>query len=409
MKRIAQSVGASLALVLFLAGCGDNASSGEEVHLELFSNKPESIATYDALIDKFEEANPNINVEFYAPPSAETVLRTRLVKEDMPDILSIAGNALYGELADAEMLLDYSETGLLDQVQPSYVEMIDQLVPGNKEGTYGVPYATNANAVIYNTQLMQELGLDVPETWDEFIAALDTAKQAGVTPIYFTLRDAWTGMIPWNAVGGNLQPDDFAAKKNIGEASFTEDYPEVTEKMLQLLDYGLKDNFQYGYNDGNNAFANGESLFYLQGNWAIPEIKKVNPDVELGTFALPVTNDAEQNELVSGVDVMLTTLKDSEHPEEARKFIEFMLEEKSAQTYIEEQYAFSALKGVTQEDQILSGLQEKIAKNEIASFPDHYYPSGMQAPNLIQAFLIEKNPDAFLKTMDREWDKVQNR
>ncbi|KHE66721.1 hypothetical protein LD39_21310, partial [Halobacillus sp. BBL2006] len=59
--------------------------------------------------------------------------------------------------------------------------------------------------------------------------------------------------------------------------------------------------------------------------------------------------------------------------------------------------------------EILTGLQEKIANDEITSFPDHYYPSGMQAPNLIQAFLIEKNPDAFLKKMDREWEKVQKR
>ncbi|WP_221569114.1 ABC transporter substrate-binding protein [Alkalihalobacillus sp. TS-13] len=409
MRRVIQIVASCLLGAFLLSGCGESTSSNGEVNLELFSNKPENINTYNKLIEKFEQLHPDINVELYAPPSAETVLRTRLVKEDMPDILSIAGSALYGELADAGILKDYSGTKMIENVQPSYVDMIDQLVPGNNEGTYGIPYATNANAVIYNKKLMDELGLEVPNTWDEFIAALEKAEQEGVTPIYFTLKDAWTGMIPWNAVAGVLQPDHFAEKKNSGEASFQKDYQEVTGKMLQLLEYGLNDNLQYGYNDGNNAFANGEALFYLQGNWAIPELKKVNPDVKLGTFAMPVTNDPEKNKLVSGVDVMLTALKDSEHPDEARQFIEFMVQEENAEQYIEEQYAFSALKGVKQEDEILSGLQEKIANDEITSFPDHYYPSGIQAPNLIQSFFIEKNTEAFLKKMDREWEKVQKR
>ncbi|WP_052158746.1 ABC transporter substrate-binding protein, partial [Halobacillus sp. BBL2006] len=358
MKRVVQLMVACSFIALSLAGCGDSASSEGEVKLELFSNKAESIDTYNKLIEEFEKQHPDINVELYAPPSAETVLRTRLVKEDMPDILSIAGSSLYGELADAGMLTDYSGTKMLETIQPSYVDMINQLVPGDHEGTYGLPYATNANAVIYNKKLMEELGLDVPKTWDEFIAALEKAEDEGVTPIYFTLKDAWTGMIPWNAVAGVLQPDRFAEKKNNGEASFTEDYQEVTDKMLQLLEYGLSDNFQYGYNDGNSAFANGEALFYFQGNWAIPELKKVNPDVQLGTFAMPVTNDPEKNELISGVDVMLTALKDSDHPKEARQFIEFMMKEEHAKQYIEEQYAFSALKGVQQEDEILTGLQE---------------------------------------------------
>ncbi|MFC0525901.1 ABC transporter substrate-binding protein [Pontibacillus salicampi] len=409
MKRVTQIVASVLVGAFLLSGCGESTSSKGEVKLELFSNKPENISTYNKIIEKFEQQHPDINVELYAPPSAETVLRTRLVKEDMPDILSIAGSALYGELADAGMLKDYSGTEMLENVQPSYVDMINQLVPGNNEGTYGIPYATNANAVIYNKELMDELGLQVPKTWDDFIEALETAEEEGVTPIYFTLKDAWTGMIPWNAVAGVLQPNNFAGKKSSGEASFQKDYQEVTDKMLQLLDYGLNDNFQYGYNDGNNAFANGEALFYFQGNWAIPELKKVNPDVELGTFAMPVTNDPEKNDLVSGVDVMLTALKDSEHPKEARQFIEFMTQEENAKLYIEEQYAFSALKGVKQEDEILSGLQGKIANDEITSFPDHYYPSGMQAANLIQAFFIEKDTDAFLKKMDREWEKVEIR
>lgn len=50
----------------------------------------------------------------------------------------------------------------------------------DKEKTiYGVPFATNAAGVIYNTEKFEELGLEVPKTWDEFIDLLQKIQDAG--------------------------------------------------------------------------------------------------------------------------------------------------------------------------------------------------------------------------------------
>ncbi|MGD6818996.1 ABC transporter substrate-binding protein [Metabacillus sp. 84] len=392
-----------------LSACqAENTPSSGKVKLELFSNKAENVGTFEGLIEKFEEKNPDIDIQLNAPPEAETVLKTRLVKEDMPDMLAIGGNGSYGELANAGIFYDFSKTDLPDSIKPSYLEMINTLA-NEQEGTYGIPYATNANVVIYNKAKFAEYGFEAPKTWSEFIGQLKQVKEAGDVPIYFTLKDAWTGMIPWNSVAGNLQGDNFAEKKRNGEASFEENYSEVADKMLELLNYGHKSNYGFGYADGNKAFANGDGVFYLQGNWAIPEIQKINPDIELGVFPLPVTEDPEQNNLVSGVDVLLTMNKDIEHPEEAKKFFRFMLEEEQSKQYIEEQKAFSAIDGVLQEDPVMKGIQESFEKERLTGFPDHSYPRAIRPEGIIQEFLINKNKDAFLRKMDREWDKVQNR
>ena len=287
--------------------------------------------------------------------------------------------------------------------------MIGRLVGSDEEGIYGVPYVSNANTVIYNKAKFEELGMSVPSTWDEFVALLETAKAADETPIYFTLKDAWTAMIPWNALGANLASENFAEDKTNGDASFVADYEEVADKILTLTEYGHKDNLGVAYGDGNNAFAKGNGVFYLQGNWAIPEILKANPDIELGVFAMPVTNDPEENKLVSGVDVLLTMGSDTKHEEEAMKFIEFMTEKEMAKRYIDEQKAFSAVEGVYQEDPIFEGIKTNFEIDQITSFPDHYYPAGMGVENIIQEFLIKKDKEVFLKKMDNEWDKVQNR
>ncbi|WP_130860600.1 ABC transporter substrate-binding protein [Gracilibacillus phocaeensis] len=409
MKRITKGIAsAGVITALLLTGCSSGGDDGQ-VTIELFSNKSENFDTYNGLIEEFERQHPDINVELEAPPEAETVLKTRLVKEDVPDVMSIGGNATYGELARAGIFHDFSESDVLDKVQPSYLEMLGLLVGSEDDGIYGVPYATNANTVIYNKQKVEELDIEIPQTWDEFIAALETADEAGELPINFTLQEAWTAMPIWNGIAGNDVSEEFPELKNEGQATFVEAYDSVADKMLQLLDYGRADNFGIGYNDGNNSFANGEGVFYIQGNWAIPDVLSANPDVELGTFALPSSNQAEENDLVSGVDVALTVSEDTDHKEEALTFINFMAEQEIAQRYIDEQSAFSAFQGVLQEDPIFDGIRGNFEEDRLTGFPDHFYPAGLSAENLIQGFLIDKDKQSALQTLDNEWDKVINR
>jgi raffinose/stachyose/melibiose transport system substrate-binding protein len=327
----------------------------------------------------------------------------------MPDLMSIGGNATYGELAREGVLYDFSGEEALENIQPAYQDMLNRLVGSDVEGDFGVPYATNANGVIYNKTILSELGLDVPQTWSEFISALDQAQVEGVTPIQYTLQEAWTALPTWNSLGGNLAPENFAEMKTNGETTFQEEYDDVADKYLELLEYGEGDIFGIGYDDGNQNFANGEALFYMQGNWAIPEIEKNNEDIELGFFAFPASDNEDENDLVSGVDVLLTASESTEYPEEALTFIEFMLQEEVASQYIDEQAAFSSIEGVLQEDPVFENIQENFENGSLTSFPDHFYPAGLGAENLIQEFLINQNKEEFLETMDNEWDAVIDR
>ena len=406
----------SISSLLLLAACGNGSTNdtaegkeGDGVTLELFSNKGENIDTLESLIAKFEDENPGVNIELESPPEAETVLKTRLTKNEVPDIMAIGGNATFGELAKAGVLADLTDTNLLDTVQPAYLDMSNKLVGTEVDGNFGVPYATNANGVLINQDKLDELGLAIPKTYAEFIAALEIAKEKGEVPILFTLKDAWTVLPVWNGLGGNLAPENFAELKTAGDASFVKDYAEVADKIAELVKYGEGDIFGLGYDDGNKQFANGEGLFYIQGNWAIPEILKNNPDANINFMALPSSDDQAQNKLVSGIDVMLAVSEASEHKEEAMKFVEFMVSEEVASQYINEQKAFSAIQGVLQEDPTFANIKVFFEDGNIDSFPDHFYPAGMGAENIIQGYLIDGDEGAFLKSMDSEWDKVVNR
>ncbi|WP_046212680.1 ABC transporter substrate-binding protein [Paenibacillus wulumuqiensis] len=408
MRKWGSACLAGLLIILTLAACsgGGNNASGV-VELEFFQNKPEAKGTFDKLVAKFNEEHPNIHVSQVNPPDAETVLKTRVVKDDIPDIIGLGATDTYSLLAQSEIFLNLTNDPLLQNIDPKYVQMLTD-VTGMQEVT-GVPFALNASGVIYNKEIFQKLGLSVPKTWDELIATAKKAKEADVIPFYFTYKDDWQTNLPFNDMGGTLVGIDFYKERRENKTTFLSAYQEVAKKQLELLNYGHSDNFGKSYADGNRAFGNGEAAMYIQGSWAISEIRKVNPDIDLGFFPLPASNDEAQNKLTAGVDTLLAISNQTEHPEEAKQFIAFLLQPENSQQYINEQNLFSAVDGVQQKDESVTGLLPYFEQGKIVDFVDHYIPSAVQLNPNVQAFLQNKDIDAFLGTLDKEWDKVAAR
>ena len=199
---------------------------------------------------------------------------------------------------------------------------------------------------------------------------------------------------------------DCFKRVNNNETTFNEVYSETADKILQLIDYGHSDNFGVGYNDGNTAFAQGKAAMYIIGNYAIPSILTVNPDLNLGMFTMPASNNEDENKLVSGVDVYFAIPKDSKNKEESIRFINFLLEEENAKTYIDEQSAFSAVKGVKQEDSKFEAFDEFFENSRVVDFQDHFYPAELPASDMIQTYLLDGDKEKFLNNFQKEWLKA---
>ena len=119
-----------------------------------------SLQIMKTFIKEYEELNPNIKVVFSSPPDAGTVLRTRLVKNDIPNIISFSGDITYTELADVGMLEDLSNETFIENIVPAYKDMTVDLQK-DKNKLFGVPYATNASGVIYNEEIFKKLNLEI--------------------------------------------------------------------------------------------------------------------------------------------------------------------------------------------------------------------------------------------------------
>ena len=403
-KQLSVLLIAAMTASALLAGCGgnDKTADGKTV-IELVHYKPEAVVVFEQLEEEFNATHDDIQLKIESPNDAMTILKTRFTREDYPDIIGIGGDINYSYFVDAEILMDISDYQGLSSIKSSYVDILEGLEFVPTEGTYGVPYAANAAGVLYNRDMFKEHGWEIPKTWDELIALCEEIQSNGILPFYFGLKDTWTCLAPWNALAVDLADADICKQVNRGEATFTDAYREVAEKTMELLKYGEDGPFAYGYNDACTAFARGESAMYTIGSYAVPQIKSVNPDMNIDSFVMPGSNNKEDNVLNSGVDLQFCVTSECKNKEAAYEVLDFLLEHDNVQAYLDNQNAVPCKDEEFELASEVDGMREYIAEGKMTDYQDHYYPSEMAVDAQIQTLLIEQDVDAFLAKFDKDW------
>lgn len=389
-----------------LTGCtgGDDRTT-----ITFFQFKGEAQQYFKDLAEQFERSNPDVRVVVDNPADPETALRTRLVKDDVPDVITLNANGTFGEFASAKIFRDFRGDPVLAGVNPAFLDIVGNLGQGAKGEVNGVPFAANASGLLYNEELFAKHQVAVPTTFDQLIAAAETFKSAGVTPFYGMLADAWTAQSPLAPLSAQLQPADFFEQRFSNRTTFAAGWRTTAEKLARLYQYTQPDPLSKGYEDGTAGFAKGESAMLLLGSYAVPQIRLSKPAFTVGSMALPATDDPAKTKLVSGVDVVITAARNGPHRPEVDRFIAFLMEEKVMADYCAAQVAIPTRNGLTNEDPTLSGVQDYIDSGRIVGFTDHQFIPAIPLAPLLQTFLLTGDTDGFLADLDSDWDKVAKR
>jgi len=416
MRSIHPLRGAAAALVAaVLAGTLGGCSAGGDpgvTTLNFFQFKGEAREDFDAIIDKFEAENPDIKVVQNQVADADTIIRTLLVKDKAPDVITLNGNGNFGRLAQAGVFYDFSDEPVLDTINPAVQDILADL--GNKDGEVNsLGYVNNADGIIYNADIFAEQGIDVPTTWDELIAACEKLKAAGIQPIYGTLADSWTAVPSFNGLGAYAVQDGFfdelREEGDDADVSFAQDFAEPLDRELQLYGYAQDGYRSATYDDGNAAFARGEAAMLLQGIWAVNGIKQVNPDVNAAIFPYPTDDEADRL-IVSGVDVTVTMGRNTPHREEALRFIDFMFRPDIIEEFATSQNMIPSVEGAALSDDLaLQSVKPFFDEGRITGFLDHQIPPGIPLAEFVQESIFTGEADAALATLDNEWRKIAAR
>ncbi|WP_010237153.1 ABC transporter substrate-binding protein [Clostridium arbusti] len=405
IKRICSLFMVFILLSFLLVGCGSERKADKKTTIEFFAFKPEAVNIFKQLGEKFEKENPNIKVYVNTPNDAYSLLKARIVKGDVPDIVGLGAEQYYVDYAKAGVFTDLADSEVIKKVKPAYSEMLADL-EGESGRVHAVPYAANATGVIYNKDLFNQMGLKIPKTWAELEEVCKTIQKQGKTPFYMGYKDDWTINCAWNPLAGNFTDSDFYGQVTDGKKSFSKSYEEPLKRLEELTKFSQGDVFSYSYNNATVGFAKGESVMYIQGNWAIPMIKKTNPSINIGIFPMPVMDNEKENKLCSSIDVMFSITKNSKHPKEAMKFLEFLMEQENVNNYMKDQYGISALEYDFNYPGEMDGIVKDFESGNVVSSPQAFYPSEMSISTLLQTYLLDKDKEKLFSQMNAYWKEA---
>ncbi|OYU40171.1 MAG: sugar ABC transporter substrate-binding protein [Pseudorhodobacter sp. PARRP1] len=324
-------IGALLAST-FLAG----AAHAEDVTLTIESWRNDDVLIWqDTIIPAFEAQNPGIKVVFAptAPAEYNAVLNSKLDAGSAGDLVTCrpfdASLELYkkGNLADL--------TGLAAMANFSPVAK-SAWQTDDGSATFCVPMASVIHGFIYNKDAFDALGIAVPTTRDDFFAALDKIKADGTyIPMAMGTNDQWeAATMGYNNIGPNYWKGEegrlalIAGTQKLTDADWVAPFTE----LAKWKDY-LGDGFEaQTYPDSQNLFTLGRAAIYPAGSWEIAGFNK-QATFKMGAFPPPVQAAGDTCYISDHTDIALGMNAKSAHPEETKKFLEWVGSPEFAKMY----------------------------------------------------------------------------
>ena len=383
--------------------------------MDFFQFKAEAADWFTAKAKEFEKTHPNIKVNVNNSSDATTDLRTRLVKNREPDVITINGDINFGMLAEAGVFHDFTNDDIVDELNPGMVNIAKSLVQTNDESKkrlYGLPYAGNASGYIINADVWEEAGEDPdnpPQTWSEFIDLLQRFKSKGIVPIEASTADPWTLQAPLASLNSTLVPESEYLSLKDGSKKFSDLWGTVSDQLVEIYQNYTQKNPAVTYQQATQDLAAGKAAILPLGTYAIPQIRLINSDANLRFAQMPATDDAKEQQLTAGDDVILTMGAHTKHEKEAREFIDFLMNDENIKDYSKQQSAFTPYKDTYVGDEALNGVLDFYQAGKLADFCDHYVPASINLAGFLQTLVQSGNTEKFLNSVQSEYDKIEAR
>lgn len=173
-----------------------NSDTGDKITLKLLRlgdlTKAEPI--FSPIVDSFEEANQDIDVQFDAMAWSEATTKLKLLgaQGELPDVTFI--NIANGwDLASEGYLSDLSQKLASDaELSADIPQSVIDIATTADGKLYWIPSATGAFGLWYNKELFEQAGLDpehAPETMEEMISYAKTiTEKTGVPGLGFGVK-----------------------------------------------------------------------------------------------------------------------------------------------------------------------------------------------------------------------------
>jgi raffinose/stachyose/melibiose transport system substrate-binding protein len=188
----------ALAVAIGVAACGGDdggGEAGETVELSfLVANSEQAIQPAEALIAAFEQKNPNVKIKLETGPQGselDNLIKTRLATGEMNDVFVYLAGSLFQALKPESQLQPVNDEEWVKDLDPTYAKTVSA-----NDQVYGAPFGSAfGGGILYNKKVYEKLGLEIPKTWDEFMANNAKVKAAGIDPVIQSYGETWTSQL----------------------------------------------------------------------------------------------------------------------------------------------------------------------------------------------------------------------
>lgn len=335
-RTLAALATASLAAAA-LAGCSASGGDGDVTVSFWTHTHPPMIEVYEQLIDEYEDANPNVTIDYQTIPNNEfnTKMLTSLSNGSGPDIINMDDSALRGDYIPKGLLAPVDPAALgessTDDVVARYVEGTLAGATGDDGELYGLPSEFNGTALAINVAHFEDAGLDPDaplETWDDLVEAGQALIDAGHTQAFsfLYLHSGWYSQqfqTLLHQTGGSIADGDEGAL----------DSPEAVEALRWWADLAGGDKSVADPNATSREatvpfqdLATGTQSMAIVYPWSMDQIAETNPDTyaDLKVVPLPQLDTASPSSRVYAYYWAVN--KASKQQEESWKFVQFLSE-----------------------------------------------------------------------------------
>ncbi len=290
----------------------------------------------DSILPAFMKKYPNIEVVFSpsAPTEYNAALEAKLKAGTAGDLITCRPFDKSLELFNAKYL--DSLNNLPGMKNFSEVAKAAWSTDDGKT-TFCVPMASVIHGFLYNKAIFTELGVAVPKTESQFLAALVKIKASGkYSPLVMGTKDQWeAATMGYQNIGPVLWDGEVGRKGLIaGTAQYNKGgFLAAFEALARWKPY-LPNGYQaLAYPDSQNMFAQGRGAIYPAGSWDISTFRQMNPKLDLGAFKPYTFPGKGQCVINDHPDIAIGLNAASKNKEAARTFLNWVSSDEFAQLY----------------------------------------------------------------------------
>jgi len=387
--------------------------------LKIFSDmsNPAPRATLEAQVAKFQDMNPDLNIELTIidREAYKTQIRNFLTA-NAPDVATWYAANRMKPYVDAGLFEDVSDLWAEPEIAENLASTKGAMTIDGKQ--WGVAYTYYQWGVYYRKDIYDELGLSEPATWEEEKANCAKIVASGRACYTIGTKFLWTAGGWFDYLNLRTNGFEFHMALAAGEVSWEDPrVRQVFANWRELIDMGafIENHQTYSWQEALPFMVNGQAAAYLMGNFAVAPLREAGlSDDQLDFYQfVEITPGIAKAEDAPTDTFHIPT--NAANKENARAFLRFMTSP-DVQTTINAgdalgQLPINAMASVD-DDKFLNEGFAMLSKNSpggVAQFFDRDYPAEMAKAGMegFQEFMVKPdNLDKILARLERTRSRV---